>query len=304
MLQAFLLSVIGAEIIFYAWLIGAMNARDFSAFTILAIALFIAFCWRLSHAAGSFIVSGVMRLIEGRRDIGMMRALIGEFSARLISFNIAQPFVQWVMPPEPMVKSSALPVLLVHGYFSNRGMWAIFSKRLNQANIKSVFTLSFTPPWGNIETFSRQLHQRIEVISQATGQTKLIIIAHSMGGLVVRQYMTEHGSTHIAKLITLGSPHHGTRLAYLGVGKCSKQMSTNSQWISALAINEKHQPKPPTTSIYTVNDDLVYPPETARLGWAENVQVNQVGHVGLLYSPAVAALVVGEVVKLTAQIAE
>ena len=117
MLQALLIAVISAEILLYVWLADMMATRGIGGLSIAATILFIAFCWRLSHALGSFIVSGVMRLIDGRHDVGMMRALVGEFSARLISFNIAQPFVQWVMPPEPMVRSSNIPVLLVQVIF-------------------------------------------------------------------------------------------------------------------------------------------------------------------------------------------
>jgi hypothetical protein len=46
-------------------------------------------------------------------------------------------------------------------------------------------------------------------------------------------------------------------------------------------------PKPPSWSIYTTNDDLVYPPETSRLDWADNIVVDGIGHVGLLFSPDV-----------------
>jgi len=300
MLQALLLGVIAAELLFYGWLADYMTSQGASPLSTIATVLFIAFCWRLSHALSSFTVSGVMRLSDGRRDVGTVRALIGEFNARLISFNVAQPFVQSVMPPEPTMKSSAIPVLLVHGYFSNRGMWTIFRKRLNAANIKPLFTLTFTSPFGGIENFAPQLHHRIDAISQATGQPRVIIIAHSLGGLVVRQYMAEYGSARIAKLITLGSPHHGTRLALFGIGRCANQMRSSKQWLAGLAEKEKHTPKPPTTSIYAINDDLVYPPESARLDWAENVAVNRVGHVGLLFSPAIAAMVISEITKLTA----
>jgi triacylglycerol lipase len=300
MLQALLIAVISAEIILYVWLAGAMSAHGFSWLAIAAMIFLIALLWRLSHATGSFIVSGLMRLWQGRHDVGLKRAFIGEFCARLTSFNIAQPLVQWVMPPEPMVKSNTTPVILVHGYFSNRGMWAQFVKRLDRAQISPVFTHTLTPPFGDIETFSLQLHERIEAICNATGQAEVIIIAHSMGGLVARQYMVTHGSARIAKLITLGSPHHGTRLAVVGVGKCSAQMRTNSMWLAALTEKEKPIVKPLTTSIYTINDDLAYPPESARLDWAENVEVNRVGHVGLLYSPAIATLVISELLAFMA----
>ncbi len=294
MLQALLIAVIGAEIILYFWVANAMSARGFGGLAIAAMIFLIAFLWRLSHSAGSFMVSGFFRLIQVRRDVGLARAFIGEFYARLCSFNIAQPLAQWVMPPEPMVRADTLPVLLVHGYFSNRGMWTQFVKRLNNANVGPVFTVTLTPPFAAIETFALQVHQRVEAICSATGQKEVIVIAHSMGGLVMRNYMVTQGCARIAKLITLGSPHHGTRLAHMGMGKCASQMRLNGKWIASLIEKEKSRPKPMTISIYSINDDLAYPPDSARLGWAENIEVNRVGHVGLLFSREIAQLVITE----------
>jgi pimeloyl-ACP methyl ester carboxylesterase len=37
-----------------------------------------------------------------------------------------------------------------------------------------------------------------------------------MGGLVARAYLARHGAGRVAKLVTMGSPHHGTSLARLG----------------------------------------------------------------------------------------
>ena len=45
------------------------------------------------------------------------------------------------------------------------------------------------------------------------------IIGHSMGGLIARQYIQFHGGDERVKsLITLGTPHHGTPLATVGIG--------------------------------------------------------------------------------------
>ena len=44
--------------------------------------------------------------------------------------------------------------------------------------------------------------------------TKLVFIAHSRGGLVVRSFMNYHDQGNsVARLITLGTPHHGTPFA-------------------------------------------------------------------------------------------
>lgn len=56
----------------------------------------------------------------------------------------------------------------------------------------------------------------INYVLQKTGRNKVILMCHSMGGLAAREYLQNSvlwqadGKHHIAKLITLGTPHGGT----------------------------------------------------------------------------------------------
>src|SRR3989344_1529807 len=55
------------------------------------------------------------------------------------------------------------------------------------------------------------LDQKIESIIQQTGSEKVDIIAHSMGGLVARNYISNEGQAQkVRKLIDLGTPHLGS----------------------------------------------------------------------------------------------
>jgi hypothetical protein len=52
------------------------------------------------------------------------------------------------------------------------------------------------------------------LMSKYPAGTKLVFIAHSRGGLVVRSFMNYHDQGNsVARLITLGTPHHGTPFA-------------------------------------------------------------------------------------------
>src|SRR5262249_18791436 len=71
---------------------------------------------------------------------------------------------------------------------------------------------------------------------------QLILVAHSLGGLVARSYMNEYshltgqyagrrGGERVARLITLATPHHGNPAA----GEQSWQaISTNVEWTALL----------------------------------------------------------------------
>ena len=84
----------------------------------------------------------------------------------------------------------------------------------------------------------------------------------------------------------------------MGLFECAKQMQYQGAWLETLADMEAANPPGiPTLSIYTLNDDLVYPPESGVLAWAENVPVSAVGHVGLMFSEPVANRVIAAIRK-------
>ena len=87
-------------------------------------------------------------------------------------------------------------------------------------------------------------------------------------------------------------------MARMGLFECAAQMKFHGPWIEMLADMEAAQaPGVPALSIYTLNDDLVYPPESSVLEWAENVPVSAVGHVGLLFSESVATRIIAAIRK-------
>lgn len=305
MLQFCLLILLLLELTGYVWLVAALHVRNIEGWVIVFVVLLIAVSWRASHALLTYWVCNIHRRADARRG-GVVSAsdatasdacaaLWGEFTARLISYNITQPLVQWCMPQERFVKSDTTPILLVHGFFSNRGMWWRFQQRLHSQCITPVFTITLEPILGDIDDYANALHARIEEITIATGQRSVIVIAHSMGGLVTRAYMAARGCTRVKYFISLGSPHAGTRMSMVAFSRNVKQMRYanhgSNAWLTALRARELQSAKPPTTSIYTVNDDLVYPPESALLTWAENIEMRSVGHVGLLFSNEVFARV-------------
>ncbi len=295
MLQRWLLTLLAGESLLALWLIGKLAADGRAHLFIVITILLIAFCWRLSHALASFVVTESFRL-RGHRPSPLretLRALLGEFTSRLISFNWSQAFPQWALGADPVGPVGGMPILLVHGYFSNRGLWIRFRKRLAAAGKGPVYTITLEPLMGSIDAMMPALAARIDEICRETGKERLIVVAHSMGGLVTRAYMVAHGCGRIAQFITLGTPHHGTATAGFGLGACTQQMRIGSTWLRTLVEGEKgEEGRPATLSIYTLTDDIVYPPETCILEWASNVPISGVGHVQLLFSEAVAQRVI------------
>ncbi|MBL8519936.1 MAG: alpha/beta fold hydrolase [Betaproteobacteria bacterium] len=273
-----------------------------SAARVIVVLLSIMGVWRLSHGTLTWCLAQMLRWRDGRALDwrNQFMALGKEIAARLVSFNWSQPFPALAMGRDPVGALGrdptgavdGTPILLVHGFFSSRGMWIRFRKRLVGAGCGPVYTMDLKHVFGHVKDMVPSLHERIEAIARETGREQVILIVHSMGGLVSRQYLQVHGGQRIARLITLGSPHHGTRIAKIALFTCTRDMRRESGFLSALAAREAaHPPTVPTTSIYTLNDDLVYPPESSELPWAENISVRGVGHVSLLFDHAVFEIV-------------
>ena len=258
---------------------------------------------RILFVLPSYGLSAVLRFRNNNQQPwgNSLYALDKEIDARVTAFGWSEAFHQWVMPehlPNAIPPIHPAPILLVHGYLSNRGIFWQLRKRLFAAGLGPTYTLNLEPLMGSMDNMVPVLAGQIEKICSETNTPKITVVAHSMGGLVTRLYMTQAGgASRIRRFITLGSPHHGTEMARFSVGKCVAEMRTASAWLSALESAEVAIEKPPTLSIYTLNDDLVYPPESSKLDWAENVPMAAVGHVSLLFSKPVADRVIAEIKK-------
>jgi triacylglycerol lipase len=301
MLQLILIAALIVEIFVYVVFGMYWRNRGYEWLVILPALGVIAVGLRLLMALPSFMLSGAFRIRDNQQQPwgNALYALAKEIDARAVTLNFSEIFHQLLMRSEPIGPATGTPILLVHGYFSNRGMWWRFRKRVANAGLGPIHTITLSPLWGSIDELVPQLAAKIEAICTHTGHEKLIVIAHSMGGLATRAYMTSNvnGSSKIAKFITLATPHQGTQMANFGIGQCVSEMQMKSGWLAALERGEENIPHPPTLSIYTLNDDLVYPPENSRLAWAENIPVAAIGHVGLLFSKVIAERVIAEIKK-------
>jgi len=199
---------------------------------------------------------------------------------------------------DPRPASSRRPVLLVHGVLVNDGVWVAFRRYLRRRGIAPVYTINYGPPLADIELFAEQLERKIEAIRKATGAERVVLVAHSMGGLVARAYLRRYGGARIAKLITLGSPHHGSVLAYLFPGRDLAQMHPGNPWLDELNGEDKSPPAAPIVSIWSRHDSMVAPQASSQLEHAENIALIGVAHNALLADAQVRRRVAEEIGKV------
>ncbi len=167
-------------------------------------------------------------------------------------------------------------VLMQHGYLNNGAVW-FFTNRALEARGYRVFTMD-QPAFAPLDTMGDLLAARVDAVLEATGAQQLTLVAHSMGGLVCRAYLRSHGDARISRLITLGSPHHGTFHANLANGPNGAQMRLGSAWLSNL---NQTRVSVPFTSIYSLHDTIITPQDSSVMPEADNMRLMAVGHVSM-----------------------
>ena len=214
--------------------------------------------------------------------MGAARLFFGEVRATLwtSSWGMLRPRLH----AADTIAGRGLPVLLVHGYVCNRGYWTKLSRQLARAGIVHD-GVDLEPIGADIEEFVPQVELAIAELCARTGSDRVILVAHSMGGLVARAWLRHYGAARVARIITIGTPHHGTALANLAAGANARQMSrvdgTPSGWLAQLAASETPETRALITSIYSHHDNIVAPQASAQLPGARNIAFGGIGHVAL-----------------------
>lgn len=231
---------------------------------------------------------------------------LNEFRTTMYCSSWSMPFYRF--DRRPAAHSTSLPVLLIHGYGCNSGYWHGMSKALSRAGI-THHALDLEPVFTDIDDYVPQVRAAVDALWAETGHDRVIILAHSMGGLVARAYLRAEGDARIAKVITLGTPHNGTGLANFGVGQNSQQMrrkGTTQQgevndWLRQLQDSETEAGRSRFVSLYSEHDNIIAPPDSSRLPGARNIAFKAVGHVALAFTPAVQACVVREILSTSTE---
>jgi pimeloyl-ACP methyl ester carboxylesterase len=195
---------------------------------------------------------------------------------------------------DPAPAPVATPVLLVHGVLCNAGVWVRFARYLRKHGVTGLYSLSYGPPLASIDAFAEQLARKVDAIVAATGAPRVMIVAHSMGGLVARAHLRSHGIARIARIVTIGSPHHGSMLAWFFPGQSLAQMRPGNPWLAQLNAG-RLDPALRFVSLWSWHDSMVAPQTSSELPGAVDVVLSGIGHNALLGEASVFALVRKEI---------
>ncbi|WP_405489733.1 esterase/lipase family protein [Streptomyces sp. NBC_00096] len=188
------------------------------------------------------------------------------------------------------------PALLLHGFTDNRSIFVLLRRTLGAGGRRQVETYNYSPFTRDLRVTARHLARRVEELCERTGQDRVDLVGHSLGGLVGRYYVQRlGGDARVRTLVTLGTPHSGTRVApFMDAHPLVRQVRPDSE-----VLTELRAPAPGCrtrfVAFWSEFDELMDPTETARIDHpdllAENVQVTGIGHLALAAHPTVIAAV-------------
>jgi triacylglycerol esterase/lipase EstA (alpha/beta hydrolase family) len=231
------------------------------------------------------------------------QACWGEMVCALKVFLWWQPFRSNAfadhLPEQPTGKRG---VVLIHGFVCNRGLWMRWFPVLRSRGHAHI-AVNLEPIFGSIDHGVPLIDDAVKRVTQATGMPP-VLVCHSMGGLAARAWLRAGLKTQgagrpmvrrVERVITLGTPHHGTWLAQFNVltfVRNAQQMQQNSRWLRALQGDEADYRTGAVPSLggsvfgrftcfYSSCDNIVLPASTATLRGADNRHVPGVAHVAM-----------------------
>ncbi|MEO8249670.1 MAG: alpha/beta fold hydrolase [Burkholderiales bacterium] len=272
------------------WLIGWwQHSRALALAGFLAIALIhawflaieFAVCWKVNRAETE-------PHLPPASALSLCRAWLGECVMTPRVFYWRQPFFSRAIADQLGAAHGRRGVVLVHGLVCNRGFWNPWLERLQREN-RAFVAVNLEPIFGSIDDYAPALEQAIQQVTQATGLAPLLV-CHSMGGLVARAWLRVVGdgaTLRVHRIVTIGTPHHGSWIARWSRQTNGQQMRLESQWLTELRASEPPGRYQLFTCWHSNADNIVFPSQTASLPGADNRFVAGVPHLALAFRPEV-----------------
>jgi triacylglycerol lipase len=233
-----------------------------------------------------------------RRLVLGVAALVGVLVLALVATSVVRALTRG----GPVPQDRPGPVLLVPGYGGRTAsLDPIAAVLRNEGRSVTVVSL-LGDGTGDLDAQAEHLGDVADTVLRDSGAPSLDVVGYSAGGVVARLWVRDHGGdTQARRVLTLGSPQHGTSVAALGAelaGGCPtacEQLVPDSPLLRRLNAGDETPAGPAWATVRSSADRVVTPAGSAALAGALNVLVQDVcpgastSHSQLPGDPVVAA---------------
>ncbi len=227
--------------------------------------------------AGVFVGRSILENYK-KIDPDLIRHIV---QVPLLGYSLFVPHNQHFRPGQA---DGFPPLIFVHGLGGNRGNFLLMSWYLRLLGRKRSYSIHFGAGQ-TVHSMTAALARFIRKVQKVTGERKVAIVAHSLGGLIVRLAMREYRlSPAVETLITLGTPHHGTYSARYANTAITRDIRPDSRLIRDLG----RQPWPRGVrgvSFWSRSDIMILPPESAALDGTVQIEMTPFTHYSYLIDP-------------------
>lgn len=250
------------------------------------------------------------KLQLGKKIVGITAREIGANIMALNLYPFGIMYGRESGAPHPHFAVNPRPVLLVHGIVHNASAFIPLKKRMEADAWKNVYSINYSTRHGSFTKMVDTVSKRVDEIIEETKSPQIDIVAHSLGGLVSRYFMSVgSGRGKVHHLVTLGTPHRGTPLSLFLKYSLLSGLNTDLRADSYIIrmLNETALPRgSQLTSIYSRYDFVSWPGENCTVDGLPhssfcNIELPKVGHLGLLYSEDAFSAVMKKLTEVTSK---
>jgi triacylglycerol lipase len=216
------------------------------------------------------------------------RAWLAEWRVAVVVFTWWQPFRHHALADYVQPTSGRRGMVLVHGFFCNRALWTDWMRKLQREG-RAFIAVDLEPAYDSISHYADIVEQAVAKMERATGLPP-VLVGHSMGGLAIRAWAAQQGASCLARvqrIITQGTPHHGTLIAHVSHTVNGQEMRVGSRWLADNASRLPDGFAQKCICFYSNCDNIVFPAQTATLSGADNRFLAGRAHVELAFLPEI-----------------
>lgn len=179
-----------------------------------------------------------------------------------------------------------VPLVLVHGLGGNRGTFQLMRSFLRLNGHKRVYSFGYEQ--GDVYAHGESLTRFVDEVCWVTGQPKVDIVAHSLGGIISRYAIQRKGlADSVRNFITLATPHLGTYAAQYCNTTITVSLRPDSPLIKDLNSESLTCYPMKFTAVHSNRDVYVVPHHCMTHPDANNVFVPNISHCQFLLSPKI-----------------